>query len=283
MKFFTPLVLALFITASLFAQDTLSNPGFENWTNHGTYMDPDGWTTLNPLTGSIGAVTCAQSSSDKHSGSYAVKLTTKSLGSTFIPAILTNGTIDVASQNVVGGKPISSRPLALTGWYKYSPVGADTALFEIDLYSGLTKIGGGQLFVTTSGWASFSIPITYTSGSTPDTSRIVFNSSAVDTPHVNSTLLLDDLDYSYNSGIAESSYQSFSVYPNPANDLVTLDNRDMHAVTAQLFSVDGKLEKSVTLTEEINTLNIAGMQKGFYVIRAVGRNGITYRSGFVIQ
>ena len=51
------------------------NGGFENWTNQGTYEDPQYWTGMNMLT-LFGAEETAIKSTQAHSGTYALKLVT---------------------------------------------------------------------------------------------------------------------------------------------------------------------------------------------------------------
>jgi hypothetical protein len=283
MKFFTSLFFSACLVLSLAAQDTIPNPGFESWTNHGTYMDPTNWTTLNPYTGA-GAVTCSQSN-DAHSGSYSVKLTTKSLGSIMVPATLTTGKIDLVTQTVVGGLADTARPAYLTGWYKYAPVNTDTASLEVHFFASQAEIGTGILRVsgTVSTWTHFTVAINYSSGATPDTSRLLFVSSATDTPQVGTALWLDDLAYSNVSGIKETEVQQMRIYPNPASHVVNIDNFDMHASYLQVYSYDGQLVKTFMLHDGANELSIGTLTSGLYLLHSVSKNGYVFRSTLVVE
>lgn len=52
----------------------LPNPGFETWTNMGTYENPDGWATLNDLTTMSGIYTATKGTPGSPGSSY-LKLT----------------------------------------------------------------------------------------------------------------------------------------------------------------------------------------------------------------
>ena len=80
-KLYILLIIIVFGQGVAFAQNAATpNPGFENWTQVGNRWDPDDWNTLNPNTGIIGILTCTRATgADVHSGTYAIKLTTKSV------------------------------------------------------------------------------------------------------------------------------------------------------------------------------------------------------------
>ena len=291
MKFFT-LLVALFVTVVTIAQDTIPNPGFDYWTTNPVpqYDYPNNWNTLNPLTSVLGIYTAFKESANVHSGTYCIKLVTKSIGGQTAPGLVTTGKINSGSGTIDGGIPINSRPTALNGWYRYQPVAGDSAALEIHLFKwnlgthSHDEIGTGMKMVGDSGttWTSFSIPVSYTSGATPDSVQLLFFASG-NTPQINSTLFLDDLSYDFASGINETEIRSLAIYPNPSNGVVTIDNREMSASEIQLFSTQGKLERTIALREGMNTLDLADMPKGFYVVRATGHNGASYRTGLTVQ
>jgi hypothetical protein len=220
-----------------------------------------------------------------YSGKYSVKLVTGAGAGHLIPGLLTTGTVDVTTQNVVGGILISSRPLYLNGWYQFLPAGADTGNAQIILIKGDSVIGQGSVNFTgtVNTWTAFSVPVTYTSASTPDTVQITFNSSATNTPIQKTVLILDELSYSYTTGINDNEIQPVRLYPNPAHNVVALDNGAMQAKTANLYNADGQLVKVYSLHEGTNQLNIANLATGIYTISAIGYNGSVYRSKVSVQ
>src|SRR6188768_3135228 len=93
------------------------NPGFENWTQVGNRFDPDNWNTLNPSTAIIGILTCTRASGvDVHAGTYAIKLTTKSVFGVTANGIASTATlITTPPYGVTGGIPYTGRQIVLLG------------------------------------------------------------------------------------------------------------------------------------------------------------------------
>ena len=97
-------VFALLITAATFAQ--IPNAGFENWQSVGfpSYLQPTTWGTLNSSTSIIGVYTAERAdAANSHSGSYAMKLSTKyiSFASQTAPGItVSSATINTTTQAI---------------------------------------------------------------------------------------------------------------------------------------------------------------------------------------
>jgi len=135
------------------------------------------------------------------------------------------------------GRPFTSRPIALNGWHKYDPKNGDSAAIEIQLKKGEVELGFGKQIIkeAVTNWATFTVPIEYTSSETPDKIIVIFSASAgydftsIKTlmeckGQVNSTLCLDDIEYEYPVGVKEMFDPSIKlgVYPNPSTDRIKL-------------------------------------------------------------
>jgi hypothetical protein len=293
MKFFTLLCITLFFISGLVAQDTIPNPGFEAWTYNPVppYNTPNDWTTLNPLTGALNVFTAYKDSTTVHSGHYSIKLVTKSVAGETAPGVVTTGTVNVASNTITGGIPISSRPTALTGWYQYAPVSGDSAGLSITLTkwdaTGDSEIvvGAGNVYGSTnSSWTEFTVPVTYFSNSTPDTVLLLFTSSGGAVSQVGSSLWLDDLSYSYTPlGIKEVTNNLINVYPNPANQQINIANQNAQINNLNICTIDGQVAKLVRMHEGLNTIDVSALSAGFYVLNGIGAGGITYHTTVVID
>ena len=294
MKVFTLSFLFLFTAGFLMAQhDTIPNPGFESWTYNPSpvYNTPDDWTTLNPLTGALNVFTCYKDSSIVHSGNYSIQLVTKSVAGHTAPGLVTTGTVNAGSGSISGGIPISSRPVALQGWFEYAPSGSDSAQMSISL-TKWDAVGDSEILVgygdyyagsAVSSWSQFGTTITYLTNATPDTVLLLFFASGSSNPQVGSKLWLDDLSYSYYPlGIAETQNNTLNVYPNPASSQLIFDNQIIQAKTLNLYTADGQVVKSVTLNEGINTFKVENLAAGYYLIGANAENGVVYHSSVVI-
>ena len=202
------ILLAITVCASFFpAFSQIPNPGFENWTPTGfpAYQNPDNWGNLNGSTwlGGIGVLTCERGTgADVHSGSYSMKLTSKSVfGLGDAPGITVTGTINTGTQALEGGFTYTQRPTHLKGWYKFSPMAGDSGEIRINLWrrnAGVREeVGEGVLSptATVSSFTRFLVPITYTSASAPDSGRILLVSTNTNNIQIGSILIVDDLEF----------------------------------------------------------------------------------------
>jgi hypothetical protein len=267
-------------------QDTVPNAGFEHWTINPTgYTEPNGWNTFNPITSGTGIYTCLRDSAIVHSGKYSVKLITRNIGEP-TPGILTTGTISATGQALGRGIPIGSRPLSFSGWYQYVPGGVDTATAAITLYKAGVAIGTGSYYMTdtVTTWTPFTVPINYISNGTPDTVQLLFYSGlGTDESPINSSLWLDDLSYSYSTGICDAEILPLKIYPNPANQVITVENNNAQAQILSIYDLTGKLVNILVLHDGKNTLDVLRMNKGPYLLSATGKQGVNYRTLLLVE
>jgi len=187
-------------------------------------------------------LTAFRETADAYQGNYSLKLVSAAMasdyGPIFLPGAMGNINIDIISVDCTLGRPFTSRPSAIKGWHKYIPVNKDSAAIEIVLKKGGKKIGEGKQIIKEGvpNWATFNVPITYTSDQTPDSIIVVFSSSAaydftdIETlmeckGQVGSTLYLDEIELEYVVGIKEifDPAIQMSVYPNPSKENVSLN------------------------------------------------------------
>lgn len=287
---------SLFLALNLNAQlDTIANPGFERWDNMGTYDAPQQWNTLNPLTNALGTVVAFKVSGGEARTGNALKLVSKTILGSATASLATTGTVDVASQSVIGGVPINSRPLAFGGWYKYDPANSDTATFVITLtkWNGTSTevvgIGAYQATIAVSDYTNFIAPVSYNSSAVPDTVQLLIVSSGQNYANVGTTLYADDLYYDFSTGIAENKLQGVELYPNPANDIATLkfnvDNNQ--SISIDLYNTLGQQVRSIYAGQTGNGLNkvdfsTEGLSAGVYVVKlAVGTK--TYTQQLIVK
>lgn len=206
MKKLSLLLVNLFVAAFSFAQNpALPNPGFENWTQVGNRFDPNSWNTLNPATAILGVYTATRvSGADAHSGSYAIKLQTKTVFFQVANGIASTGTIiTTPPYGVIGGIPYTGRPDSIAGWFKYVPQGTDSGFVQFLLQDSTTLDTIGNVRwqtknLVTGTYTRFSAPISYSSSAIPNLSNWILSSSRGSGPVVNSALYIDDLELIFN-------------------------------------------------------------------------------------
>jgi len=223
MKKIYTLLLSSAISSAAFSQ-ALPNPSFDNWTNQGTYEDPDNWNTLNSLTSTFGAITAQKATgADVHTGPAAIKLITLSVLGQNANGLATTGTINVAGMTVDGGLPYTLRPDSITGWYKCDPQGNDFGFVDFTLLdaAGTDTVGFAHFqspTVAVTNYTYFSIAINYYNANTPALARCVMSSSAGITSVVNSVLIIDDLALVFNpDGVREPVFGESKVLYDPSN------------------------------------------------------------------
>jgi hypothetical protein len=265
------IIIIVFVFIQLFsiAQDTIPNQGFENWDFFGNYEDPTGWGTLNSVTSFLNAATVKKAtvSSDVHSGNAALRMETLQTSVQIIPAVVTTGVINTATQTIDGGAAFTARPTSFKGWYKYQPVNNDTGSVEILLYKWNTGtnnrdiIGRGKFeqTATVSSYQQFNITINYLSADIPDTAVVTLLSSPNSNPQVGSLLFIDDLSFEYNTGINiknKNEEMAFSISPNPVsnNFNITIKNAAEKNMNIDVYQMDGKLITQLTTKGKKNIL-----------------------------
>src|ERR1017187_3797149 len=119
---------ALFFALCASGQAIL-NGNFETWSNT-PFDNYTGWWNSNPQSLQLtGKSSCIKSTSS-HSGSYAVEVQSVSNGTDTMGGYIinTNPNMKTGNKNsFFGGVPYSAQPTQITGYYKYSPQGKDSA------------------------------------------------------------------------------------------------------------------------------------------------------------
>ena len=120
-------ILSLAILLPLMASgQTIVNGNFESWTTI-PFDSYNGWSNSNiqsiPQTGKA---SCSKSTS-AHSGNYAIELQTVTNGIDTSGAYAINTPPQNSSSNFTGGVPYTSQPTKITGYYKYTTPGNDSA------------------------------------------------------------------------------------------------------------------------------------------------------------
>ncbi len=272
-------LFGLFFLAGMFfaSAQTVPNGGFETWTNVNITSS---WKSNNKtnLTPNLNYI---RQSTDKHSGTYAVEIISSAgdwSGSTGnISGLLTLGNVDINTQTVTGGIPISTKPLDLHGFYKYTAGnGAEnmrvtltitkwTGTSRITLFNGSFNSPAGQTVTT---YTQFTIPITYSPPTIiPDSFNVVIKSSAVN-PVIGTRLLIDDLAFTPSTvGVEEEAVFAPSMWPNPANENVFLNlNGEEYDITVS--NMIGQNVLSSKTNKEVVSIETNQLPVGIYYVNA---------------
>jgi hypothetical protein len=259
------------------------NGEFEDWTML-SGQEPDNWTTINYLTSASGAP-YATRTLDKHSGSWAIKIEnmTSFVGETI--GYLTNG--EFQGYQWIGGIATDQNPSLVSGYYKYTPSGNDTA--QIGIFSYMYDVSGDSIIYleeqmldlpAASSYTYFEVPLLYNGTPMVDTINISFAAGNFlnGTMQPGSTLFLDDIQIEYYPvSVAEQAVTSgiLSLYPNPCRDHIILlnDTGSDLDFTFCLFDNLGKEIFSNHLfipTGDDYSIKLPFVQNGMYFYRMTG-------------
>ena len=280
----------------LYSQGQIPNGEFEAWTTppFASYEEPNGgwWTTLNTLK-SIGGPETVQKTTDVHGGNFAAVLTTKQWGTLTIPGLLVSGEFDIQNPSfLVQGQPFTDLPQAFQGWFKYSPVGGDSAGLAALLTrwnSNLQKrdtLAQAAWVVTSAypSWAAFDLPFAYfQTGISPDSILVAMVSSGDGQNfkgQVGSTLWIDDvrLEYPTSRPALEVAPQISVAFRGHQLFLDLPEN--LGASVVRVFDMRGQLLMQVNVKGGEQRIDFDPAD-GIYLVEISACNGIHLRQKLV--
>jgi Secretion system C-terminal sorting domain len=252
----------------------IANGNFEQWATY-NHVEPVGWTSPDQYGDTAEVVT---RSTDAITGQYAVQVTTKSIFSgQDTLGYLTSGRFNGGSQS--GGQPYNLTTDTLCGYYKYTGIGADSAIIGAVFSQGGNMIGvAAQYFDSKNQYTYFEIP--FQLGQTPDTVRIdIWSSNPGGMPMPGSTLIVDSLRFKSDPLVGLPTPRpalAWTIFPNPSSG-----NAWMEIVPAtegnyrlEVFSVTGArlLQQTLALQAGRNRipLDLQALAPGTYLVRLQG-------------
>lgn len=258
----TLFLLNIFCAAFVFAQNPVSNPGFENWANG----NPVSWMTSN-----VPGIGTPVTQGAPHAGLHSLRGDVITGIAGVIPPVVYQIGIMIA-QNYA----------TLDFYYQYNRVGTGTFDASAIMYSnGSTVVAAADQSFTSSvvSWTQANIPFTYIS-SGADSCVIVFaiNDQVNPDPDPGNYFLVDDVSLSGVVVIDEQStvkdFAISKIQPNPASDNAFIYYslpRNEH-IKFELLDVAGKICRTIDVTSETAgkhriELNVTELPAGIYMLR----------------
>ncbi len=279
------LSIALMFTVVI-SKAQIPNAGFETWSAMTGYDNPNSWSCLNTTTASASTYTCMKGTPGSPGTSY-LKLVSKTVtGMGVIPGIASSGTFNQSTFAPISGFAFNQRPANLTGNWQHMIYGSSQGYVDVKLTrwdAGMNmRMPVASAHQVLSGmamsWASFTIALTYVDGNNPDSCMITFSASG-SAPTNNDYLYVDNLAFSgIVTGISENHFDAnISMFPNPTTDnlILNLSALKDKTVSIQIFDVTGKqvqLLENIAVAEK-NTIDVAALPKGNYVLNIVSTEG----------
>ncbi len=261
------------------AKAQIPNAGFEDWTTTGSYEQPNEWATMNPsCTGPFYSCTKSNDHFPVSAGSFSVRIENNTaLGQ------MAGGWGLIASKTMsypmVPAFPVTGHPDSLFGYYKLISLNSDTAWIKILLYDGgLQVLDKNILLPAAPSWTSFSVPLgTY---STADSAMMIlaafFPNNQLDGPNGNSVVYFDNLSFDNLVGSVNENNNTprFSMYPNPAIDVVTLNiDTKTNDVKLNIYNVIGGIVRSEPLQNNRQNFSTGDLNNGIYIVEIRSEKG----------
>ena len=251
----------------------LPNADFENWTPM-ISEEPNNWSTINFAAAPSGPA-CVTKSTSSYTGTYAMRMETIMTTWNDSVGLITNGIF--GSNGPEGGMQIYANPAKITGYYKYTPVGNDTALAVAICYvNGIKKDSSYMKLSAKSVYTYFELLLSYNSFPYEDTLQVSFASSDIDgkvNVRVGSVLYVDDLNVVYAPvGInANETQTEFSAYPNPFTNiaLISFKNNVGSSYELVLYDMLGNVARKQNVSSSPITVNRNSLPVGIYEYRII--------------
>ncbi|MDX2248149.1 MAG: T9SS type A sorting domain-containing protein [Bacteroidia bacterium] len=275
--------------------EQIANGDFESWSVIAD-EEPEDWSSPDPIIVAVGGTPTVTRDDDAFEGSAAIKIETRILPFEDTLALITNGIID--ENGISGGKPYTSsgKPSNLGGFYKYLPVGNDTAfaymVFSVyNGFTGQTEILGtfSQKLPPSAEWDYFEVPVDLSGAIlNPDTVLIVFSSSDADnlvsaaTVGVGSTLFLDALAFDLTDGITDwADTHKLTLFPNPATTDLGIEwemNGSPKDMNIALYSASGQKVHQQNNLKSLSgknhySLDVSNFSAGVYILQLSDSEG----------
>lgn len=262
------------------------NGDFENWTPNAV-EDPDNWATINFIGIMTGEYSATKTTDYYGAGTYALKLETVIIpneSSADTMGFLTNGRL--GDDGPRGGLKVDNYPKKVSGYYKYVPVGPDTALAALflyghDVFNNLLVLDSCMMVLPpTNTYTYFEMLLNYQGPVPADTLNITFASSNIkdSTNYIGagSVLYLDELGIEYfplSINEAVSNIGNVSLFPNPARDFIILNTSSENDFSEiRIFDLNGTQIRVNTFNN--NKVDISEICNGIYVYQLISSDKI---------
>ena len=276
------------------ANTPFPNGDFENWTEFAS-EEADEWVSSNIFTLPESDLSVTKTT-DSHEGSFAARIENQVTVWDDTLSFITNGTI--GENGPTGGIAVDDVPDILSGYYKYIPIGQDSALAGMVLYHYNTTLGITETLDSSyiklppaNQYTYFEVPVEYYTLPEPDTINIAFSAGNLDDGFVGlgSVLYIDALEITYKPHIVSVNDNMENtepaIYPNPVSDRLFFEFANLihQPIEVLILNANGKLIKSKDtsyagkLSIDVENMN-AGLY--FYTINAGDKS---YKGKFIVE
>ncbi|MEP7263935.1 MAG: T9SS type A sorting domain-containing protein [Bacteroidota bacterium] len=279
----------LFSCTMLKAQ--VPNPGFEYFNQD---FSVSNWGNVYLFNGTDSIVLDGYSfytpTSDAHSGQTAIELHNAmnfTTGDVVVGAISADTDSVFSAWSMFENVPLQTAPDHLGFYYKYFPVGSDTAMATLAVYDINGNLLGDVHIVisgVTSTYTYASAPINYISVGFPATAFINFSNSIYGAPaNFGTRFLIDDVEINPVTAVDEKAKgdDAMQLFPNPAKDHLTV-MRNTKDFSFYIYNVEGQPILIGLGSGGTVTIPVGNLSPGIYIMKTSDGKGVERRT-FVVE
>ncbi|MCR4995146.1 MAG: calycin-like domain-containing protein [Bacteroidales bacterium] len=323
MKKWTTLLLAFACTTVTHAQLQVQNGGFELWENEDqATIEPAHWNSFKTASGALNRMGSQQveKSTDAHSGSYAVRIFSRSVFGVVAQGNLTTGRINMGTTNATDAtgnynytdtsddnfnQPITGFPDAMSVWVKASCQynGAVNCTLHTegyfqdpaanDITAKVVAKADNSAVPSTDTWQQITIPFLYnlTDGTRPAYALITLSTSGE--PGKGSSgdwLIADDLEFLYYSELESALWNGTAVTFNGTNATIDGSYDDASRLRIRSNGHGAAVDTTYNAADKTLTILIQGediadnpQNKHTYTITFTGKENGEEGSGTVVD
>ncbi len=287
------LLIIVTITPAIMGQ-SIPNNKFESWESFGAFENPESWDTPNAELSLLGQAT-VEKSTDAYSGTYSARLETKNVILADAPGLITlaDFSVDIASLDftIKGGLPLKENVSKLSGMYKYSGVGNDSASvliynFKRDNEGVIDTIGIGiKSLGDAETWTPFTVNMEVFNSNIPDTFNVIIVSSG-ESFKAGSVLFVDSLTIETNTGILnlDRKKEEINIYPNPATEYVTLEMKTTGKNRlVEVYDFSGRHLQTMEFNSHKIKISVINLPKGVLNFRVTEKKNIVSYGSFIVK
>jgi hypothetical protein len=168
--------------------------------------------------------------------------------------------------------PVTNNPQYFSFYYKYLPVGGDSAIASLKVYDTATNEIGAGTIIMSSAASNYTLAQTNVVYNMPNAAAfvVVYFRTAINQINMGTRLLVDDV--SFQNVLATQNLvkdEAIRFYPNPAKDIITLNGTKNSKV-----EIVNELGQTIIRQNNVKSIDVSQFSNGIYFLKVYQGNKV---------